>query len=270
MQKLNKILYTGLLSLSLVFQTNLSKAESNGLENGVKKTIESYGFSNNKEKKKLAKLWKKLNGNGYVAIEGKDSDLRPIAVTLQEIIESSIADSLENGSASKVVGIIHTPTPPTPLRIKDLLNLEEFVPEQTKNNLQVIKTLGNRHNILLKLLKLKATLIAAYSSDIATSKIAGYKNFQNLTKSYTNLIDKPIKHLTPDLSGATYLVKDNNGNIKVFSIYATQINKQAAGEQKWKIWFGDIKNKKIAKRLVKIESFLKAENIDIYQYLNQQ
>ncbi|KIE04270.1 hypothetical protein NF27_IN00110 [Candidatus Jidaibacter acanthamoeba] len=268
MQNLNKIIYSVLILFSLIFQISLCSAEIPSLESKVGKTIDTYPFLRNKEKKKVERLWKKLNSSGYVAIEGKDSELRQLAVTFQEIMESSIAESLENGAALSVVGIIHTPTPPTPLRVKDLSSIENFIPEHNRGDSQVIKTLGNRHMILLKLLKLKGTLIAAYSKDISTSKIPGYNNFLNLTKSYTNLIDKPIKHLTPDLSGATYLVKDNSGNITVFSLHSTQINKQLVGEQKWKLWFGDIKNKKIAKRMVKIDSFLKAEDVDIYQYLN--
>lgn len=267
MQKLTKLFYLFVLYLFMSFQSVLGYAGGSNLENNITTAINSYNFPHNKEKMFMKCFWKKIVKNGHSSLEGKDADLRPTIVTLQEIIESNIVDALEKGNIARVVGVIHTPTPPTPLRIKDPSNLSDIAPEAYRNNPQVLETLINRHHIMLKLLELKGTLITAYPKNLSKFKTQGYKHFLSLCRTYTNLIDKPIKHHSPELTGATYLIKYKNGTVKAFSLHSTQINSLVEGTQKWEIWFGDIKNKNVAKRIVKIDSFLKAEDIDIYHYL---
>ncbi len=283
MLKIFKLPYLLIFVTFFICNLNLANATTSNLENqavikpaehglykkpyNISRVISKHKFQDLKTKRKVETLWKRLQTTGYATLQGKDSDLRTIVATLQGLIEENIVDSLASKDIVSVVGVIHTPTPSTPLRIKEKVPAE-VIGEKYINNREVLQTLINRHKTLVKLLKLNGILIAAYSKSISKSKVSGYKNYLELVKSYPNLLDKPMKKFNLEYSGATYLMKSKNGVIKTFSIHADQINSQVEGEKKWEIWFGNIKNKNVAKHIVKIDSFLKDQDIDIYQCLN--
>lgn len=107
-------------------------------------------------------LWDRVLGEGGgVEATGPDVENRPVFVGLQAVIEASIASGLKSGKYVGAAGVIHTPLPATPLRMKGEIS-EGLVIEDIANDPARLETVTRREEILQSYLKAGGTLIAAY------------------------------------------------------------------------------------------------------------
>ena len=194
---------------------------------------------------------------GCIEKVGLDKELRPVFVSIQEIIEKSLAISLKDKSISKFVGAIHTPTPATPFCTTG--EIDSFlVTREIFNDPERLKTIQSRIFSLRALLSNGGKIYVIYpiegwnkrskeEQEIYLKTCAEYQN---------QLVDFPVKFPIEDkLIGATYLFKDHEGILYLFSIRSTQAN-DAKDNINWKIWLGKLSDHKIKKRFLEIEEFL--------------
>jgi len=263
---IKKLLSPIIFILCLAFSLE-AFATTQNFKNEIFKSIKNFKFTSNKDRLEVQNLMHKLSNESHVVLLGKDQELRPKTVFLQALIEYSIVKGLQNKDITSAVLVIHAPMPPTPLRITSNTVPPGIVPSSYTDNERIIHDILYRNNNLINLLKHNATILSVYLSSTQKTKIIGYENFTALLKQYKNLIDKPIKEIKPEYVGATYLVKDKWGNMTAFCIKGFQVTNEKTDIQQWELWFGSIKNRTVSKRLVKIDSFLKANDVDMYKYL---
>lgn len=189
---------------------------------------------------------------------------------LVSLVELGIIEGLKNHFIKNAVLVIHNPYPPTSLRIQDNTFPPGMIPKAYSNIKNLTDNILFRHQMMIKILDLNATVISAYLDSYPKSKIPGYQNYLTLTNKYKNLINKPLKKLPQEYVGGTFLIEDQNGEILVFAFSGVQLNAQLVSDRSWEMWFGKLNSKNVSKRVVKIDSFLKNQEIDLYQYLHHK
>lgn len=234
------------------------------LSDSIQKHIDAYvaNIDDATVRNNINTAWDAISAEGTYAASGADSIYRPVFVNLQAIIEQNIANALQSGKILGAVGVIHTPTPATPLRADDINIQKGLVTEAIANDPNRLKTVEKRPAIIRKFLNEGGLLIAAYPESALEKDIVGIDNFNNIAAQYDNLLDRPVQSFPADKTGATYVVAEADGSLTAFSLQAYQSN-QPATERSWGMWFGDIKQEKIADRINDIEDYLKSENIDL-------
>lgn len=210
--------------------------------------------------------WSNLATNHYVEHIGPDADFRHLYVNLQGLIEYSLAQEKD----IKITGIIHTATPPTPLRTDGTILHEGLVAEAIAKNPKLIETVTKRANILRQFLASGKRLYAYYPSSALSPSLSGIDIYRDLLNTYKAcLMDRPFDGDFPkkDLTGATYLIEipepDNTRfELYVFSIMALQAN-DPKDDAQWAMWFGPISDPKVEERYNQILSFLRSKDIKI-------
>ncbi|MDP3533401.1 MAG: hypothetical protein Q8S31_08970 [Alphaproteobacteria bacterium] len=205
--------------------------------------------------------WDLLKQNNYVEHTGPDAEYRTRYVDLQGIIESALADEKN----INVTAIIHTATPPTPLRAADGEITPGLLSPEVAADPKLIATVTKRCNILRRYLASGKKLYAAYPKDKLSEPIPGIEIYNNLCATNENLIDKPFEggFAKSDLTGATYFIQipEENEPI-VFSIMALQAS-DAQPEAKWAMWYGPLSNANVNVRAEQIQTFLKEKKIEL-------
>jgi hypothetical protein len=202
--------------------------------------------------------WRQILAQNESTFSGDDSVCRPIFVNLQAYIEEIFAELLEEGKIKTAVGIIHTPQPATPLCTGGQIT-PGLVTDAISQDPERLATVLKRPNIVRKFLGAGGTLVTAYPEVGRSQRSAEQLAiFDGLKAQYPqHLLDKPlaIDALPRGVSGATYIVEDQQGNKSMFSIMAEQANVQQPSAD-WGIWFGSINKPKIKERLSALEPFL--------------
>ncbi|MDP1724571.1 MAG: hypothetical protein Q8L85_07705 [Alphaproteobacteria bacterium] len=203
--------------------------------------------------------WDLLKQNNYVEHTGPDAEYRTRYVDLQGIIESALADEKN----INVTAIIHTATPPTPLRAADGEITPGLLSPEVTADPKLIATVTKRCNILRRFLANGKKLYAAYPKAILSTPVPGIKIYDDLCAENKNLNDRPFEggFAKSDLTGATYFIQIPGENEPiVFSIMALQAN-DAQPEAKWAMWYGPLSNANVNVRAEQILTFLKEKNI---------
>jgi len=206
-------------------------------------------------------LLQELQQKGMVVRKGTDAELRPAFVGAQLDIERYLTLLLRMGKISEVQGVIHTPTPATPLCKTIAQEIPSgLVSSQISEDEKRAYTVKERAIYLREYLASGGKLVVAYPKEGRKSRSEKeLAIFDAELKKYSTLMDKPlsINAIPEELQGATYSFLDDKGNLIVFSIRSYQANDPKDGRE-WGIWFGPVSsNPEIQQRLTVISSLIK-------------
>ena len=173
---------------------------------------------------------------------GSDQAIRPIYVAAQGDIERTLAEHFASGKITHLVGIIHTPTPATPLCTRGEIS-PDLVDDSMKEDPKRLYTVMKRPEIIRDYMEKGALLIAAYPQAGIMKRTAEQQAiFQEAKASYPEkLLDLPLEceAMQKDMVGATYLFRTEAGDWMAFGIMASQANAPDDGKV-WGMWFGPI------------------------------
>ena len=190
--------------------------------------------------------------------DGLDEVIRPIYVGAQGDIERTLAQYFTEGKITHLVGIIHTPTPATPLCIRGEIS-ENLVDVSMKEDPKRLYTVMKRPEIIRDYMDKGALLIVAYPQVGLHSRTAEQQAiFQEVREKYPDhLMDLPLDcvEMQKDMVGATYLFRTKEGDWMAFGIMASQAN--APDDAKvWGMWFGPIRDPLIYSRVHSVFAYL--------------
>jgi hypothetical protein len=179
----------------------------------------------NEYKEKVFSIWDDIRKNSYSEKEGKDEEWRGPFLTIQAIIEESLAILYKNKQLNTVEGFIIAPMMPTPLILKpnnDKLKDIDITHEREFATL--------RNPILREFLRAGCKLNAVYSSDTTTAltPIQGmteaFKNYRIYCDTFRNLLDYPIlkvkvNNFPYEKTCALYYINNNPNLVITISSY---------------------------------------------------
>lgn len=228
---------------------------------------------NDKECKKKTEIYSiidALNDNGTISEIGSD-DLRVKYVFTQGSIEHVLSCAMVLGEVDNLIGIIHTPTPATPLCTKvDNLD-EQLLDPSIRYDLEKLLTVRSRAVIVRDFLDKGGRIYVAYPKGGFEKRTQQQQEIykMELLKYADRLFESVLSCTEMDNSkvGATYFFKDRHNNICAFSIKSSQaINPQDSSE--WGLWIGKIQNPVVNNRIVEILNYLEDnDGPSIRQYL---
>ncbi len=232
-----------------------------GIEASVNKTItESEKLSDLKPT--LLDFFSVLSRQGHIQKSGTDQEVRPCFVNTQGLVEQSLAHALQRGEITDLVGIIHTPTPATPLCTDGQIT-DQLVHPSMQNDPSRIFTVRARANILRDYLDLGGKLFVVYPKGGLQKRSKPQQQIYHTTlQNYSqNLHDHELQvdQMDHDMVGATYLFKDQSGEEYMFSIRATQANAPEK-DNAWEMWFGKSNQPELAQRIDRVRTYLNALN----------
>lgn len=211
----------------------------------------------------MLELIQQLKQNGYYSEEGSD-DFRVKFVGSQGTIEHVLACAQALGEIHHLVGIIHTPTPATPLctypnEDPSLGLLDEAI----ANDLNKVLTVRSRAQIVREYLNKNGTLYITYPRGGLEKRTPEQQAIyaEALSQFPGHLIDWVLNSdsLPNDRIGATYLFRDNEDDVYAFSIKSTQA-REPLDSVLWGIWFGVISNPAVSERVTDVLDYLDTLN----------
>ena len=189
---------------------------------------------------------------------GPDEDIRPVYVSAQGDFERTMAYFLNEGKITHLIGIIHTPTPATPLCTRGEIS-RDLVDRSMQEDSRRLYTVMKRPEIIRDYMQKGGVLIAAYPENgLAKRTEEQQAIFQNAKKAFPDqLIDLPLscEEMQKDMIGATYLFRAETGDWMAFAIMAAQANAPEDGKV-WGMWFGSLTDPLIYSRVHSLFSYL--------------
>lgn len=189
---------------------------------------------------------------------GSDQAIRPIYVAAQGDIERTLAEYFAKGKITHLVGIIHTPTPATPLCTRGEIS-SNLVDPSMQEDPKRLYTVMKRPEIIRDYMDKGALLIAAYPQAGLMKRTAEQQAiFQETKEGYRDqLKDLPLdcEEMQKDMIGATYLFQTKAGDWMAFGIMASQANAPDDGKV-WGMWFGPISDPLIFSRVHSLFNYL--------------
>jgi len=230
------------------------------LLNRVKECIQHSSEITKKEE--LFSLVDALAHSGSISEMGSD-DLRGKYVFTQGSIEHVLACAMVLGEVDHLVGVIHTPTPATPLCTKGDNLDDQLLDPSIRYDLEKLLTVRSRAVIVREYLELGGKLFIAYPKGGLEKRTQQQQEVyrQELAKYADRLFDAVLScaEIDPAMVGATYFFKDASGSTCTFSIKSNQANNPQSLSE-WAMWFGKIKDPVISKRVNEILNYLEANN----------
>jgi hypothetical protein len=205
-------------------------------------------------------ILKALFSEGVIAEEGDDAQLRPRYVGTQAAFEQYLTQELVLGSIKRVVAVIHTPLPATPVCTAGEIT-PDLVDPSMLNDEKRLQTVRERPSIIRALLQTGGTVMIAYPAvakeQRSQAQLAIYQDL--LDKYQGNLLDVPMGCLevAPEMVGATYLYETSEGKWCTFSIRFTQAIAPSTPCQA-AMWLGDIEKGPASERLAQVSAYLQA------------
>jgi len=189
---------------------------------------------------------------------GPDQDIRPIYVSAQGDFERTLAYFLSEGKITHLIGVIHTPTPATPLCTEGEIS-RGLVDLEMEEDPRRLYTVMKRPEIIREYMHQGGVLIAAYPEEGIHKRTEEQQAiFQNVKDTFPDhLIDLPLacEAMEKDMIGATYLFRTEEGDWMVFGIMASQANAPEDGKV-WGMWFGALNDPLIYGRVHALFSYL--------------
>lgn len=247
------------------FQTNLTPLPATQYKNFVSLILDRVrtsvlASSDITQKEEVLTLIDSLERGSVVAETGSDA-LRAKYVHLQGSIEHILAGAMVLGEIHSLVGVIHTPTPATPLCTK-VDNLDaELLDESIRHDLDKLLTVRSRAVIIREYLENRGRLFVVYPKGGLEKRTAEqqviYK--QELDRYVGHLFDGVLSCSTmdPEMIGATYFFRNKHDEIFSFSIKAKQAN-APTDHSEWAIWIGKASDDVVKERINSILDYLKA------------
>ena len=231
--------------------------------------LRTIGFSEklNELRPGLFDLFSELNERGMVSKQLNDQSVRPYFVSLQGIIEQNLAIELQNTKINNLVGIIHTPTPATPVCTNGDIS-EKLVDSSLLTDNKRLFTVKARADTVRDFLDLGGKLYVVYPKGGLEKRTAEQQNIYLKTlQSYpNNLFDSELASasIDHDLVGASYLFEDDMGEQYLFALRAYQAN-APADDNTWTMWYGKVSEPHIAKRLGRLRDFLRNNGGPVFE-----
>ncbi|MCH9631827.1 MAG: hypothetical protein S4CHLAM6_01450 [Chlamydiae bacterium] len=218
----------------------------------------------------LVDLFNELNYTGLVSKQSSDQSICPYFVSLQGIIEQNLAIELQNGKVKNLIGIIHTPTPATPLCTNGDIS-EKLVDSSLLADNSRLFTVKARADIVRDFLDLGGKLYVVYPRGGLEKRTIEQQNiYHKILKNYSNnLFDSKLESssIDHDLVGASYLFEDELGDQYLFSLRACQANAPTT-DQAWSMWYGKVSESHIAQRLECLKEFLSSSGGPVFERSN--
>lgn len=212
------------------------------------------------QKDALTAVLHNLQEQSYYIEEG-GPDLRTKFVGVQGIIEHVLAQLQNEGTITQVKGVIHVPTPATPLCTLPESDPKEVMDIDLASDPDKRWTVHSRAILLRQYLLLSSELYSVYPEEGMSKRPFEQQVIYHraLVEFPDNLHDCPVN--TPDLSGdligATYLFADDEGNRYCFAIRASQVN-VPGGEEEWGLWLGNVTHEAVATRVNRVFDYLQS------------
>lgn len=205
----------------------------------------------------IIQRWGQLEENGFLVVTATDKETRPYFVAIQGIVEHVLSKEL-NKTITRLLGVIHTPMPATPLCTKGEVS-QELVDQKIEKDPLRLFTVKARTTIVRDYLYQGGDLYVAYAKGGLgkRSEKQRYIYLQELRNYPAHLFDIPLQcqEIDPEVVGATYFFTTNNGKEYVFAIKMTQANDpQEIG--KFGLWFGAKDHPAIQERISTVFKFL--------------
>ena len=189
------------------------------------------------------KLWHKLKSHGHFK-EQEDENTRSKFVSMQFLFESTLASILKENPATKVISVLYTPLPSTPLRT-DGANLDFILSAEDLKDPNTLNTVVSRYESLHEYLENEGMLYNIHKNTDGEFEIPGMDiYYQNIKKYSGHLIDKPTDNFEPKFTGAAYLVQCENGQQIFFSISSKQLSEKS-DKKEWEIYYGSLVDKRV-------------------------
>lgn len=257
------LLSGGALSLSLVNYKRNFDEERDFRAKLLHTTRQCIDYNLQDEKKEeLFDLLEQIEKSGCVTEQGSD-DLRVKYVFSQGCIEHVLACSQALGDVTDLIGMIHTPTPATPLCTRTDPLDQTLLDESIRYDLNKLLTVRSRAQIVREYLNKGGTLYAVYPEGglekRSLEQQAVYK--EELEHHPDRLFDWVLQtnELHPDMIGATYFFKSRSDGIYVFSIKARQAN-DIQKNAEWGLWLDKVESPEIKKRINSLFSYFNTCN----------
>lgn len=209
----------------------------------------------------------------HAYIEAGSDAMRTKFVGMQQITEHVLACAQAMEDIVDLVGVIHTPTPATPLCIRpNEAPSEGLLDASVANDPQRLLTVQARAQTVREYLHKGGSLYIAYPrgglAKRSPEQQAVYSEALNQFASHLFDWVLACDYLPSDRVGAFYLFKDSQGNVHAFSIKSTQaISPEAQSE--WGIWFGGLSDAVVRERIGDIHEYLLAlDGPDMREYLD--
>ncbi len=187
-----------------------------------------------------ARMIKDIDSKGNSMANSAEISTRIEFTDFQKNVEEAIFLYAKENPKSKITLAIHTPTPPTPLRLTQ--NAENIQSIASTTNADILQNLKERQQVLNNLLGMRnVKVLAIYYKN--NKETPGYDAYMELVKKHKNLLDIADSNYEKDLrSGATYIITNSNKKDSfVFDISADQVNKND-NLAAWKIYLGEYNN----------------------------
>ncbi len=226
------------------------------------------GFLSSQEeidsKEEIFELIEQVRAHKVYIQEGSD-DFRSKFVHTQAFFENAVGRLLALGEIQTLVGVIHTPMPPTPLCTEVAREVSDSLLDPSIHwDPDKLNTIRSRAEIIRTYLSQGGVLYSAYPEKGLKSRTEKQqKIYQKALSEYLeNLIDSPLycDEMDPEKIGATYLIKTKDNQIFAFSIKSRQAN-DVQKNSEWGIWFGNITDPLIEERLKDILDYLSLQGL---------
>lgn len=263
------------LSVGLVLETTeeaLQPQYSSDFKSKLFNLISDSIIKDREINKKVAEtirteIIKPLETKEFVKLSG--DKVRAPTVTFQAYFEEAAIQLLNSNEVTRLVGIIHTANPTTPLCVPEKGDPKDIMDSKLATDPATVKTVRDRSVTMRALIKNgnNATIYITYPTEglKARSKIQ-QKIYLSEVNNKANIGLRDIKLTTKtchkEISGATYILTLKNGKKFVFSINSTQVN-NPNDSINWRIWMGDSTEDTIFNRVDAVLTYLKNGGLDL-------
>ena len=199
--------------------------------------------------------------NYHCFLQTGTDDFRSKFIRLQASFEHVMACYQALGEITRLVGVIHTPTPATPLCIRPEEGVTVgILDERIRWDSDKLLTVCSRARIVREYLMKGGQLYIAYPQGGLEKRSEGQRvvYLEALKEFQNGLFDSVLNcnEMNSDMIGATYLFKNIYNQVFAFSIKGRQAN-DVRPESEWGIWFGEIQLPKVRERIDLIFDYLK-------------
>ncbi len=195
--------------------------------------------------------------NAY--IERGSDDFRIKFVSTQGTVEHVLACAQALGEITELVGVIHTPTPTTPLCTRPNEDPAGLLDPSIAHDLDKLLTVRSRAQIVREYLHKGGKLYVVYPEGGFERRSAEQQTIytEELATFPDQLFDwvLPSDLLDPEMVGATYLFRDRSENLYAFSIKAKQAN-DPHDDSEWGLWFGAVTSPVVIERIHEVFDYL--------------
>lgn len=248
------------LSLMSFFRANQGEKNESLFAKKVLTSVRSCVEFNQaiSQKEEIFTILDRVAEESHILESGND-DLRVKYVHSQGCIEHVLACLQALGEIDQLIGVIHTPTPATPLCVKAEGPVDDILDESIRYDLHKLLTVRSRAQIVREYLMKGGKLYVVYPQGGLEKRTPEQQQIYRaeLARFEGNLIDWVLAtdKIEPDMIGATYLFRNPERQVFAFSIKSRQVN-DIQSQAEWGIWFGPVLDKKVAERVNSVFDYL--------------